>query len=172
MVTFAILLHMGIALNMGLIVFSLFMFTLLLGAWMPGSAVRRVFARPPSRLPKVQVKYDSASEKQLHEAAAVAALDVWGQADLIDRSAVKSERGSNVPAGEPLTVTANGKTATGWSAARAVARSLGVTQPFAWLLGLPVVAQIGEARHPSETGATAGVTADGGKSAKPVATRS
>ena len=68
-------LHLGIALNMGLIVFSLFMFALLLGAWMPGSAVRRVFARPPARLPKVQVNYDGRSEKQLRAAATVAALE-------------------------------------------------------------------------------------------------
>jgi hypothetical protein len=42
MVVGAILLHMGIALNMGLVVFSLFMFTLLL-AWMPAGAIRRLF---------------------------------------------------------------------------------------------------------------------------------
>ena len=42
MVCGAILLHLGIALNMGLVVFSLFMFTLLL-AWMPPRAIRRLF---------------------------------------------------------------------------------------------------------------------------------
>jgi hypothetical protein len=42
MVLGAILLHLGIALNMGLVVFSLFMFTLLL-AWMPAGAIRRLF---------------------------------------------------------------------------------------------------------------------------------
>jgi hypothetical protein len=172
MVTFAILLHLGIALNMGLIVFSLFMFTLLLGAWMPGSAIRRVFARPPARLPKVQVNYDGASEKQLRAAAAVAALDVWGQADVIDRAAAKSARAATIPTSGALAVTAGGTTATGWSAARAVARSLGMTQPFAWLLGLPIVAQIGEARHPSETVKGAGGVAEQTKPARAVVNRS
>jgi len=172
MVTCAILLHLGIALNMGLIVFSLFMFALLLGAWMPGSAVRRVFARPPARLPKVQVNYDGRSEKQLRAAATVAALDVWGQADLTDRAAAKSGRGGDVPSPDPLRVAAKGLVASGWSAARLVARSLGMTQPFAWLLGLPIVAQIGEALHPSETVNNAGGKAEAGKAAQAVATRS
>lgn len=168
MVTCAILLHTGIALNMGLIVFSLFMFTLLLGAWMPGSAVRRVFARPPSRLPKVHVNYDGASEKQLRAAATVAALDVWGQADLTDRVA-KPAPSPAVTTAEPLRVAANGRAVSGWSAARLVAKSLGMTQPFAWLLGLPVISQIGEARHPSGTVSAAGGKSEVGK-AKAIAT--
>jgi hypothetical protein len=171
MVTCAILLHLGIAINMGLIVFSLFMFTLLLGAWLPGSAIRRVFARPPVRLPKVQVAFDGASEKQFRAARAIVCLDVWGQVDLVDRVVAKTGRPANAATGEPLTVTVEGRTATGWSAARLVARSLGMTQPFAWMLGLPVVAQIGEARHPSET-VPAGGQADKSKTAKAVAIRS
>jgi hypothetical protein len=170
MVTFAILLHTGIALNMGLIVFSLFMFTLLLGAWMPASAVRRVFARPPSRLPKLRVNYDGASEKQLRAAAVAAALDVWGQAEVVDRAWEKSGRSAGVPTRDPLSVSANGTTATGWSAARLVARSLGMTQPFAWLLRLPVVAQIGEARHPSQSGTSSDERSNSGQGAKAVAT--
>jgi len=53
-----------------------------------------------------------------------------------------------------------------------VARSLGMTQPFAWLLGLPGVAQICEALHPSETAKSAGGKVEAGKAAKAVATRS
>jgi hypothetical protein len=147
MVTFAILLHMGIALNMGLIVFSLFMFTLLLGAWMPGSAVRWIFARPPARLPKVRVSYDSTSKKQLRAAATVAMLDVWGQADLTDRLAGKAARTPVETPSEPLRVTTDGSAVTGWSAAWQIARSLGMTQPFAWTLWLPAL--ISEARHQS-----------------------
>jgi hypothetical protein len=147
MILGAILLHTGIALNMGLIVFSLFIFTLLLGAWMPAAAVRRVFARPPAKLPRIQVSFDGREPRQVRAAAAVEALDVWGQAELTDRAA-KAGRGEPSP-GEPIRVTADGKALTGWTAARRVAKALGLTQPFAWLLGLPVVAQIGESRHPS-----------------------
>jgi hypothetical protein len=167
MVAGAILLHTGIALNMGLIVFSLFMFTLMLGAWMPPGAVRRVFARPPAKLPKIQVSFDGRSPKQLRAAAAVRALDVWGQAELADRAGAKAGR-TAAPDGEPVRVTAGGTTKAGWSAARLVAKSLGITQPFAWLLGLPVVAQIGEALHP---GAAAADAAKAGAAKEAVATR-
>src|SRR5262249_257332 len=76
MVCGAVLLHLGIALNMGLIVFSLFMFTLLL-AWMTPAAIRRVFARPPARLPKVTVRFSGRDPRQRRAAAAVYAADVW-----------------------------------------------------------------------------------------------
>src|SRR5439155_9905156 len=81
----AILLHLGIALNMGLIVFSLFMFALML-AWMPAGAVRRVFARPPARLPKVTVRFSGSDPRQRRAAAVVYAADVWQQAELEDRA--------------------------------------------------------------------------------------
>jgi hypothetical protein len=84
MVAGAVLLHFGIATNMGLIVFSLFMFALLL-AWMPPEAVRRVFARPPSQLEKVRLRYGGQDPKQVKVAATAYALDVWEQVEFADR---------------------------------------------------------------------------------------
>jgi hypothetical protein len=127
----AILLHMGIALNMGLIVFSLFMFALML-AWMTPAAIRRVFARPPSRLPKVEVRFAGKDPRQRRAAAAVYAADVWQQARLTDRGA----------SGEAVEVVADGQVTTGLSAARRLGRALGMTQPVAWLLWVPGVSNL------------------------------
>src|SRR5438128_8884078 len=82
----AIMLHTMIAINMGLIVFSLFMSALLI-CWIPPDAIRRLFARPPAALPKLRVRFTSRSENQRKAASLVYALDVWGQAELQDRSA-------------------------------------------------------------------------------------
>jgi hypothetical protein len=125
MVCGAILLHLGIALNMGLIVFSLFMFTLLL-CWMTPAAIRTVFARPPGRLPKVEVRFSGADPRQRRAAAVVAAADVWQQAELDDRGAADPAR--------PLEVVAGGRSATGVAAACRLLRDLGMTQPVAWLV--------------------------------------
>ena len=121
----AILLHLGIALNMGLVVFSLFMFTLLL-AWMPPDAIRRVFARPPVRLPKLEVRFTGKDERQQTAAAVVYAADVWRQTELEDRAQIHCD--------QPVEVVAGGSVATGLAAACRVVRDLGPTQPVAWLL--------------------------------------
>jgi hypothetical protein len=124
MVAGAILLHFGIAMNMGLIVFSLFMFALLL-AWMPPEAVRRVFARPPSRLVPLQLRYDSHDPKQVKSAAVAYALDVWGQVQFADARREAPTAHEDADSGYHLTTT------------------LAMTQPFAWLLRLPGLSYLG-----------------------------
>jgi hypothetical protein len=106
-----------------------------------------VFARPPARLPKVQVQFASRDRRQLRAGSLVKALDVWEQAELTDRSG-RGGRGGDESDAEPVRVTAEGRSATGYEAARLAARSLGLTQSFAWLLGLPGIAQIGQALYP------------------------
>ncbi len=128
----AILLHMGIALNMGLVVFSLFMYALLL-AWMPPGAIRRVFGRPPARLPKIEVRFSGADPRQRRTAAMVYAADVWEQADLADRDAAAPGH-ADVVAEKPVEVAVGGEVATGLSAACRLVRDLGMTQSMAWLL--------------------------------------
>jgi hypothetical protein len=142
MILGAILLHLGIALNMGLVVFSLFMYALLL-AWMPPAAIRRVFARPPARLPKVEVRFSGADPRQRRAAAVVYAADVWDQTVLIP---VRSEEGGSeekrlysslqTPHSSlaPVEVVADGEVATGLAAACRLVRDLGLTQAVSWLL--------------------------------------
>jgi hypothetical protein len=122
----AILLHLGIALNMGLHVFSLFMFTLLL-AWMTPESIRRVFARPPANLKRVRVRFNSRSEPQRKAASLVHALDVWGQTEL-------QERRGNADA-EPVEVSIDESANAGPSGLRAALKALPVTQSVAWLVG-------------------------------------
>jgi hypothetical protein len=119
----AILLHLGIALNMGLIMFSLFMFTLLL-VWMPPSAIRRVFARPPNRLPKLEVRFTGKDPRQRRAAAAVYAADVWQQAQLTEHGHL-----------DKVMVVADSQVAVGAEAVPVLLRSLGMTQP---LISLPL----------------------------------
>jgi hypothetical protein len=122
----AILLHLGIAINMGLHVFSLFMFTLLL-AWMTPESIRRVFARPPANLKKVRVRFSSRSEPQRKAASLAHALDVWGQTEL-------QERRGNADA-EPVEVSVDDSASAGPSGLRAMLKALPVTQSVAWLIG-------------------------------------
>jgi hypothetical protein len=117
----AIMLHMGIALNMGLVVFSLFMFTLLV-AWMPPFAIRKVFARPPSKLPKLVVRFDAAEPRQRPAAALVYAADVWQQAELEQTATTAVE------------VVSSGTVSTGVAAACRLVRDLSMTQSVRWLL--------------------------------------
>jgi hypothetical protein len=133
MVAGAILLHTGIALNMGLIVFSLFMFSLLI-AWMPPAAIRRVFARPPAKLLHLQLRYSSREPRQVRTAALAHALDVWDQVALEDR-----------PAAGPALLVAGGEAHSGYALAQRLARDLGMTHSAAWVLRLPGVAQLGRA---------------------------
>jgi hypothetical protein len=152
----AILLHLGIALNMGLHVFSLFMFTLLL-CWMTPEALRRVFARPPVLLPKVRVRFNGRAEPQRKAASLVYALDVWGQAELQDRSA----KGRSEEA-ESVEVATDRSTAVGSSGLRAALRALPVAQPVVWVIG-PLFALLfgswfgGAAAAKSESKKTVGV---------------
>lgn len=136
----AIMLHLGIALNMGLIVFSLFMFTLLL-AWMPPAAIRRVFARPPKRLPALKVRYDGHDPQQLRAAAMVSAADVWRQVEWEERAHSRSIS-NGMDADRPLEVISHGESLAGADAAHRLARSLGMTQTFAWVLRLPGISSI------------------------------
>jgi hypothetical protein len=134
----AILLHLGIALNMGLIVFSLFMFALLL-CWMPPEAIRRVFARPPANLSKLRVRFNGRSEQQRKAASLVYALDVWGQSELQDRTG----KGRSETDAEPVEVAVDGAATTGGSALRAVLRALPATHSMAWLFA-PLIGLVAE----------------------------
>lgn len=128
MVTVAILLHTGIAVLMGLNVFGLFMFCLML-CWFPAGAVRSVFARTPARLPRLRLLYGGRLRDQARAAATVAALDNWNQVEFVDAAPDRLRL-----------VTPDGATRTGYGLATALADGLAAVQPFAFLLRLPGVA--------------------------------
>jgi hypothetical protein len=157
--TGSIMLHMGIALNMGLVVFSLFMFTLLL-AWMPPFAIRRVFARPPARLPKLEVRFDAGDPRQRKAAALVYAADVWQQADLEPAKTTAVE------------VAGGGTVSTGVAAGFRLARELGLTRSVRWAL-YPLLRLPGIGTMFGGPGATvdSASESDGRKRAKPVGSR-
>jgi hypothetical protein len=166
----AILLHMGIALNMGLVVFSLFMFALLL-AWMPPDAIRRVFARPPGRLPKLEVRFNAQDPRQRRAAAVIYAADVWSQTELEDQAL----SGNLEPGDKPMTVVAGGESATGVAGACRLVRDLGLTQPIGWwllcpLLHLPGLSHLVAALFGSTSSTTQTAVVDG-KRPKPITTR-
>jgi hypothetical protein len=150
---------------MGLVVFSLFMYALLL-AWMPPDAIRRVFARPPARLPKIEVRFHAADPRQRRAAAVTYAADVWDQTEMVP---VNSDDGT-----VPVQVVAGGEMATGVSAACRLVRNLGLSQSMAWLLcpllRLPGIRSMVGNLFGGRDG-TAPVTAEDRKRQKPVMTR-
>ena len=75
-------LHTAIGIVMGLLVFSLFMMTMLM-VYVPGSMIRTQFAtlRPTSR---IQFRFDPKSRTQSRAAALIAAADLIGAVDLVN----------------------------------------------------------------------------------------
>jgi hypothetical protein len=148
------------------------MFALLL-AWMPPGAIRKVFARPPARLPKAEVRFAGLDPRQRRAAAVVYAADVWQQAALTDRGAgAPGEAGS----GGPVQVLTEDGTATGVEAACRLLRVLGLTQSVAWLLcgivRIPGISHLAALFFGGRGETTAGPpAADGRKRQKPVASR-
>ena len=147
-VMMGILLHTGIALFMGLVVFSLFMLTMLL-AYLPGVAVRGLlFGRtvPPDR---VRVSFTPAVPAQRRAAALVAALDFDGQVDLLPTAA---DAGS-------LTVEVAGRTLAGAAAGRELADRVTLLRLVRLAVGLDPVARrlvaAGPAGNPAKPVATA-----------------
>lgn len=83
MVIFAVMLHLGIAIIMGLAVFSMYMFTLLL-CYFPAKLIRDRVAWSPGSGRKMTLRYDSRDPLAVRKAALVAALDVASQVALVD----------------------------------------------------------------------------------------
>jgi hypothetical protein len=161
----AILLHLGIALNMGLVVFSLFMFALLL-AWIPPDAIRRLFGRPPARLPKIELRFTGKDPRQRRAAAVVYAADVWNQVDFEVRPAASASE----PGRYPVELITGNEVSSGRAAACRLARDLGLTQSVGWLL-CPLFHLPGMAKLFGGSGETRTAASDGLKRSKSLATR-
>ena len=126
-------LHVGIGIFMGLLVFSLFMMTMLL-TYLPGSVIRAQFSSPrPAQ--RIVFRFNSRSRQQTRAAALVAAADLNGAVDCVDVSA------TDATAIQPVKWSAPGQPdATGDAAATAAFRTLGVLR---WIRPLTFVPGLG-----------------------------
>jgi hypothetical protein len=126
-ITFGFALHTGIGIIMGLLVFSLFMMTMLL-VYVPGSMIRAQFStpRPTSR---ILFRFDARSRTQARAAALVAAADISGAVDLVD-----------TPGATLVTLSIPGQPdASGEAAASAAFRTIGAlkwVKPLAFVPGV------------------------------------
>ena len=132
-VMFGFILHAGIAVFMGLWVFSLLMMTLLL-CYLPGSAYRdRLFGTAPTA-GRLGLRYNPRSDRQGRAAALAAAVDFEGRLDVAE-----------APAGKPTTdgvrLETAGKELTGPAAARELFAQSAWLRPVRWLLAVPGVAR-------------------------------
>jgi hypothetical protein len=83
MVALSALLHLGIAMMMGLAVFGLYMYALLL-CYFPARLIRERMGYAPGSGNRLTVRYDSRDAGAVRKAAAIRALDVAGQATFVD----------------------------------------------------------------------------------------
>ena len=90
MVMLSALLHFGIAVMMGLTVFGLYMYALLL-AFFPAKLLRDRVAWAPGSGRKMTVRYDSRDPSAVRKAAIVRALDVAEQVTFVDTGTGKGQ---------------------------------------------------------------------------------
>jgi hypothetical protein len=147
----AVLLHVGIAVFMGLTGFSLFMMTLLL-AYFPASTFRDRLAAVPGSLPRLRLRGDSRLPAHARWLAVARAFDLCDQVEVHDQAAA----GRAPTEATPLEVTTpDGVTHTGFGAFVAAARALRLLRPFAWLLAVPGVAALARSRFPDKAAVSA-----------------
>jgi hypothetical protein len=135
MVSMAVLLHLGIAIMMGLTVFSLYMFTLLL-CYFPAKLIRDRIAWAPGSGRKMTLRYDSRDASAVRKAALVRALDVANQVTFVD-TAGKGEVDSTIHLLDP-----NGHERTGEDLYRTGLRELVLLRPVKYFGYVPGVWQM------------------------------
>ena len=122
-VMFGFALHMGIGMFMGLLVFSLFMMTMLV-SFLPGAMIRAHFGRPRP-VQRTVFRFNSRSRQQSRAAAIIAAADLAGAVDYVDVS------GTDANAIQPVKWSAPGRPdATGAEAAAAAFGAVGALKPL------------------------------------------
>lgn len=123
MVMIGCMLHAGVALFMGLWIFSLLMMTMLLG-YIPGCCIReRIFGSGTKS--RVGYRFDRSDPAQVRSAAFARALDFDAQIDFSENPEVR--------------VTADGQEEQGPAAAKVLVRQLSWAKPLGWLLAIPLV---------------------------------
>jgi hypothetical protein len=123
----AFMLHAGIAVFMGLWIFSLLMMTLLL-CYLPGAAIReRIFGNGSAALPRIGLRYNPRSDRQARAAALARAFDFDGRLDLVEAAG----------RGDVVRVESEGKELAGEAAVRGLFAQLGGLRPLRWVLWVP-----------------------------------
>lgn len=145
----AVLLHTGIAVTMGLSAFSLLMIVIA-GAFIPVAALKWALERTFRGPARLWLAYSARGKVGVRLAAAVHAVDPWGQVALVD----VSKPGREVPVEGPLTAARVGadeeEGVTGYAAFVRLARALRVLWPLALLTWLPGVSRLGRAAREKE----------------------
>lgn len=132
MVTMSALLHFGIALMMGLTVFSLYMYALLL-CYLPAKLIRDRVAWAPGSGRKMTVHYDNRDRAAVRKAALIRALDVAGQVTFVPAT-------SAAEADHTVRLTdSDGRQVTGEDLYRTGLRELVLLRPVRFLGYIPGV---------------------------------
>lgn len=155
MILAAVGLHLGIAIFMGLVTFSLMMMTLLL-AFVPPEAVYRMLRWLGRGAEDLWLAFRPADPRQARAASLVHALDVWGQVEL--------EAAGTSP--HLQLRTEKGELLTGYPLFERLARGLRLTRPVAWLTWVPGVGALGRAWYPPAPSAS-GPGLKNGRAARP-----
>jgi hypothetical protein len=144
--TMAVMLHIGIAVFMGLNTFSLMMLTLVL-SFLPQEALSRAIEVLGAGAPRFQLAWNHAAPGHARAASLVRAVDPWDQVSLVD------ERSSPAPTGDRRHLhlyASTGDVLTGYALFQCLARSLRLLRPLASLTWLPGFAAIGRALFPED----------------------
>jgi hypothetical protein len=153
MICGAVALHVGIAMMMGLIGFSLLMITIL-ASFLSASAVRRALALVLQSRSRFWLGYSRAAG-QARAAAAVRAFDVWGQIEVVDLTNRKQLESNKAlpdftsPGRIQLIETDSHEIATGFAVFERLVRSLRQLWPLALLTWVPGVGALGRRFWPS-----------------------
>jgi hypothetical protein len=132
----AVFLHTGIAVQMGLVDFSLLMLTIL-AAFVPAEALHRLLARVGRGRARLRLAYNQRDAGQVRQAALARTFDIWGQVAL--------------DAGQPprLQLQEDGRAQrTGYAIFERLTRALRILWPVALLTWIPGMARVGRALAP------------------------
>jgi hypothetical protein len=119
-------LHAGVAVFMGLWIFSLLMMTLLL-SYLPGVAIRERIFGTASNGQRLGFRFNPQSDRQARAVALAKAMDFDGRLDPVSVS-------SNQPS---VRVMSDGQEASGPAAATVLFNTMGWLRPVRWLLFVP-----------------------------------
>ncbi|HKB02288.1 MAG TPA: hypothetical protein VKD90_08715 [Gemmataceae bacterium] len=133
MVALSAMLHLGIGIIMGLAVFSMYMYALLL-AYFPARLIRERVGYAPGSGRKMSLEYDHRDAAAVRKAALVRAFDVAGQVTFVDTGTGKKDVDRTIHLTDP-----EGRQLTGRDLYATALRELVLLRPVRWLGHIPGV---------------------------------